>query len=66
MWWSSSNNNNRGGSVVARVLVRMISSPCNLIEPYCYVVDHLAWALVMMTMMILIVENHTAFVELRC
>ena len=50
--------------MVARMLVRMISSPCNLIKRYCYVVDHPLWALVMMMMMILIVKNHFAFVEI--
>jgi hypothetical protein len=69
MWWSS--NNNMGGSTVARMLVRMISSLCNLIKHYCYLVDHPSWALVMMMMMmmmmmILIIKNHYAFIELCC
>jgi hypothetical protein len=41
--------------------VRMISALCNLIKCYCYVVDRLSWEFVMM---IFIVENHDAFVEL--
>ena len=48
--------------MVARMLVRMISSPCNLIKRYRYVVDCPLWALVVM-MMILIVENHFAFID---
>ena len=35
----------------------------NLIKRYCYVVDRPLWALVMM-MMILIMKNHFAFVEI--
>ena len=61
MWWNSSSR--RGRSTVARMLVRMISSPYNLIKHYSYVVDHLSWALVMMILMILIVGNYYAFVE---
>jgi hypothetical protein len=63
MWWS---NNNKGGSIIAKMLVRMISSPCNLIKRYCYVVDCPLWALVMMIMMVMmifIIENHYAFIE---
>ena len=64
MWWSSSNiNNNNGGSSVARMLVRMISSQCNLIKCYHYAMDCPSWAPVMMMMMILSVENHFVFVE---
>ena len=51
-----------GRLVVARMLVRMISSSCNLIKCYRYVVDRPSWALVMM-MMILIVESHSAVVD---
>jgi hypothetical protein len=49
--------------MVARMLVRMISLPCNLIKCYCYVVDRPSWALVMM-MMILNMKNHFIFVEI--
>ena len=62
MCWSSKNNNNssKGGSTVARIFVRMISSPCNLIKRYYYDVDRPTWAFVMM---IIIVESHSAFIE---
>jgi hypothetical protein len=53
--------------MVARMLVRMISLPCNLIKRYCFVVDRPSWALVMMMMMmmmILVMKNHFAFVEI--
>ena len=49
--------------MATRMFVRMISSSYNLIKCYCYIVDRPSWELVMM-MMILIVENHSAFVEL--
>ena len=63
IWWSS---NNMGGSTVARMFVRMISSPRNLIKRNYYVRVRPSWARVMMVMMmmILIVENHFASVEL--
>ena len=49
-----------GGLIVARMLVRMISSMCNFIKRYCYVVDCPSRTFVMMMMMmnILVVENH--------
>ena len=52
-----------GGSTDAKMFIRMISSPCNLIKHYCYVVDHPSRALVMTMKMISIVENQYTFVE---
>ena len=60
MWW---NKSNMGGSTDAKMFIRMISSPCNLIKHYCYVVDHPSRALVMTMKMISIVENQYTFVE---
>jgi hypothetical protein len=57
MCWSSNNNNNsKGGSPVARMFVRMISSPCNLIKRNYFDVDRPTWPFVMM-----IVEKTVCF-----
>ena len=58
MWWSSCT---KGGSTVARMLVRMISLPCDLIKHYCYVVDCPLWAPVI-TLMTLLVGKQYVFV----
>ena len=62
MWWSS--NNNRGGSTIAKMLVRMMFLPSKMIKQYYYDVDCPSWAFVMMMMILIIVENHFAFIEL--